>query len=562
MVTRKNTKNENNSDGNSKKISLAEVYLQNILQNLPEPIYWLDRNSVILGCNDPEAKIFGYDKSAELVGKSILDIARIQNWKPGVAEALVQNDQEIMRTGQAKSVEEIDTAPTGELRSFLTHKAPLYDESQNVIGIIGTSINITQLKNTQKALDEQIKKTEKAYRSKGEFLTTVSHEIRNPISNVITYQNLVKNELDKLQEIFFESVIEGLANQGKADIVQKISDIFQMTFEYFSTTQAESHRSLNALINLASLHRMQVNGVQPKFEMCNVKKLLEDSIAESTYPNYGKIHVQVQINSELSENINLDYNNVKEALKIIVGNAIRFSHDNGRVKIKADNLSENQQKYLIVSVQDFGEGISAEQLENIFETSLSDEKTSKESIYRKPSIQLPQAKMWVEASSGYIDIKSILKQGTIVTLKIPYEAVQDNLNQEVITQKQGCNILLIEDDLVIQKATLLELIELKHRVDIASNGKDAIKFALENDYDVALLDISLPDISGLEVMRVVRSKKEDQIIFIGVTSHATEEDEEYFIEQGAMTVLKKPVSKQILKSTIHAALKVKASLNE
>lgn len=554
-------------DEQKSQSKLSKIYLENILKTLPEPIYWIDKEGAMLGCNEAEAKLYDLAEPSQLLGKNTYELGQRLGWSKELIDGLRSNDKEIMQIGISRVVEEVVTSKKGELKTYLSHKAPLLDEKNEIIGIIGTSIDITELKETQKALAEQIKKTESAYRSKGEFLSTVSHEVRNPISNVITYQNIVKEKLDELQDFFFEKVFAEINRLGKPEIAKKVAEDFKSIGNEYRVAQAEAQRSLNALINLGNLHQMQLYGVVVKDEINSVNNLLEDSISFCATHNFRNIKFQSEINPGIPPEIQFDYANIKQALCIIIGNAMRFSAENDRIKIKVSSAREDEKDNLKISIQDFGVGISPEQLKTIFVTLLGDEEHTRESIYRKPSVQLPQAKLFVEASGGSLEIQSMIDQGTTVYITVPFKISSsiNELNQttgSLINQNSNCYVLLIEDDLVIQKATRADLELLKYRVDVVDTGRLALKKALENDYDIALLDISLPDMSGLEVMRQVRLIKEDKMIFIAVTSHANDEDEEHFISEGVMTVLRKPVTKLQLKSTIAAAMKVKASLND
>jgi two-component system aerobic respiration control sensor histidine kinase ArcB len=104
------------------------------------------------------------------------------------------------------------------------------------------------------------------------------------------------------------------------------------------------------------------------------------------------------------------------------------------------------------------------------------------------------------------------------------------------------------------------LIELGYQVDIAKSGAEAIQMAEANEYTIVLLDITLPDINGLDVMRQIRESKGEEIIFIALSSHSSEEEEDYFMRQGAMSLLAKPVTSEKLKNALDDALETKARL--
>jgi PAS domain S-box-containing protein len=117
-----------------------------IINYLPEPVYWADKNSVLLGCNEAEAKLFGLTVE-EAIGKNMHNFCEILRWDRKIADVTRKNDIKIMETGIAQSIEEHSLSLDGKItKTFLSHKAPLFDANRRVIGFIGTSFDITKRK--------------------------------------------------------------------------------------------------------------------------------------------------------------------------------------------------------------------------------------------------------------------------------------------------------------------------------------------------------------------------------------------------------------------------------
>jgi two-component system aerobic respiration control sensor histidine kinase ArcB len=143
--------------------------------------------------------------------------------------------------------------------------------------------------------------------------------------------------------------------------------------------------------------------------------------------------------------------------------------------------------------------------------------------------------------------------------------MNNSVQSEVESEKQPgpiCSLLLVEDEPNTRKITAQNLLALGYAVDVAKDGTEAIALAQANDYTMVLLDITLPDMNGLDVMREIRALKGEDIIFIALSSHASEEKEDYFLRQGMMRLVVKPVSSENLKNVLDAALEVKASLDQ
>jgi two-component system aerobic respiration control sensor histidine kinase ArcB len=530
----------------------AQLYLDNLLVRLPGSIYWKDRKGIYLGCNNFVAKMAGLSSPSEVIGKSDYELP----WK-NIADIIVKTDQEIMNSGNPQDLEENPFIAEGVQLNMLTSKAPLRNEVGDIIGIIGTSIDITELKKTQQALKEQIEKTKRISQSKAEFLSTASHEIRNPIGTVISFQHLLKKEIDKLQDLFYDNF---LTKDTPDVVIEDITKLLHTLSTYYQNAEAEAQRSLNSLINLGDLHRMQLEGITPQYEAINLQDILKESLANSIYPNYKKIDFHLHIDDSFPEKSLIDYRNIYNALRVFVGNAIRFSHEAGRVKIKVVlEKDENGFPWIIITIQDFGVGISETQLKELFTTMLTeDELYSYQSRYRKPSLQLTQAKIRIEACGGRLEMKSALKKGTTVLIKIPFRQTNEAKQTLATSLTPNPYILVVEDDLSIRHVLKHQLEFLHYRVDLASTGMEAVELGLKNSYDLILMDITLPDINGIDVMMQIKQKTEDKIPFIAVTSHASEEDVELFLSKGMVMVLAKPTTEEGLKEAIEGTLYAKA----
>jgi two-component system aerobic respiration control sensor histidine kinase ArcB len=521
--------------------------LENIIAIMPGNVYWMNREGVYLGCNDNEAKHVGLSSRKEIIGKRNIDIPEFI-----MPEVLDPVNKKVMEEGKSIHLEEPAILHDGTTGTFLSSKVPLYDDRGNVTGMVGISIDITKEKQAQKAL-------EAANNSRLGFISTASHEVRGPVSNVILLENFLEKNIAELQD---------LLQKDKYLSDTAITSLFGKIFERCHDIRNETEYALTALKNLGDLHRMQLNGVSTHLEYCDMQKLVEIAIKHCTYPNINQIEAVINIDPSVPKSIIVDFQNVVAALSIVIGNAFRFSHPNRKVLIQAQQSPRKEEELLIISVQDFGQGMHEAQIKNLSRT-LFDGKTKEESIYIKPSIQLSRVKMYVEASGGSLEINSILDQGTTVQLFVPYKlsdkkqqavSMADEYfesEQQTRNDTNVCSILLVEDNNIVQKTVFNMLAHLNYQVDTANNGTDAIQLALKNDYDIILLDISLPDISGLDVMRKVHEVKGDKSIFIAVSSHSSEDDEDYFMSQGAMTLLAKPIQEQQLLDAIDMALQIK-----
>jgi len=134
-----------------KNLRESQQFIQTVLDTVPMPMFWKDRNSIFLGCNQQLAQVMGLGSTAEIVGRNGFEFSPAES----EAASYYADDQQVMESGIAKlGIEETFTLPTGEQRWIETHKAPLRDWAGNVVGIVGMFQDITDRKRAEKALQD------------------------------------------------------------------------------------------------------------------------------------------------------------------------------------------------------------------------------------------------------------------------------------------------------------------------------------------------------------------------------------------------------------------------
>jgi CheY-like chemotaxis protein len=411
----------------------------------------------------------------------------------------------------------------------------------------------TESKNTPNTFAETGKEMEKVSRFKMDFLNMISHEIRSSEGNVISILGILETAVNNLQNIFYKNIIDRQSIHDSEE-AKDIHDLFHRLIELVSFAKENSYYSLNSIANLCSLYKLHVGKISCNFEMTDIQGMIENIVNNNVFLKKRKITTRVVVESIISNCLLVDYKNLNDALSIVINNAIRFSPENGLVQIEVDSKAEGENNFLLLTVRDFGEGMSPLQLKTLFKTALNDDDLHDVTKYRKLSLQLPQAKIRIEAAGGEIEIQSTVKKGTTVTLLTPYHIVSGNtLPTPPLQNKEDSSfpkpkpfrILLVEDNAMTRELEKNILEELGCEVDVATNGVDAILAAEQDCYQILFVDITLPDMTGIEVMHQINSQQKSTRPFVvAVTSHVSEEDVEYFLSQGIMDVIPKPVTKQ------------------
>jgi len=163
-------------------------YLEDIIALLPGHVYWKDTNCRFLGCNNLQAAIAGFNSPKDLIGKSAYDAItknQTEEERREQANKIDEIDKHIMETGIEQIVEEPLVLEDGTVRVFLSHKVPLYDENNQVRGILGTSIDITGEKQAEQLKIENYKQLAEQQEKFQKLANQVAHDIRSPLASLL-----------------------------------------------------------------------------------------------------------------------------------------------------------------------------------------------------------------------------------------------------------------------------------------------------------------------------------------------------------------------------------------
>ncbi len=537
-------------------------YLKQLINNIPSFLFWKDKDSVFLGCNETFARSAGLSDPNEIVGKTDYDL-------PWASEAplYISDDQVVMESGKAKlNIEEPQTTLDGKEIYLLTSKVPLKDKKGGVCGVIGIYSDVTDLRQAQK-------KAEVASQAKSEFIANMSHDIRTPISGVVgilqTLSNLANDTRNFLQsgkqvstELLKEKLVEvvEVTEQYSSVAIQSIDKLLELFNEILEVTCLESGKASTQVevFDLSVLVNNNVGLLKPTAQHKNLK--LSSSIEVST-PKYLK-----------GMRIYLD-----RILLNLLSNALKFTKT-GFVKIVVSPDKKQVEPYKVgdvvnvkISIEDSGIGVPANKLDVIFEH-FSRLTPAYEGLYQGSGLGLYTVKQYVREMNGKIRVKSRVDEGTCFTVTLPFE-VADYADVSPLPEDEAkvslssklsplpvksnielAKVLLVEDQPIVAGVTTLILSDLQCNVDVAQNGEQAIKMVEQGNYSLILMDVGLPDLSGLEVAKRIRAftdRNKAGIPIIALTGHANDLNwrTECF-SAGMQEVLDKPVKQSRLESIL------------
>ncbi len=560
------------------KAQMISSELDAIIRYAPDLIYWKDRHSVHLGCNDRFATFAGLSRD-EVIGKTDFDMP----WK-NQASSFQRDDDEVIETGRPKlNIQDIMLTVDGKTKIVITNKVPLRNKEGEVIGVFGIATEITKLKETEKKLRDALKAAELAVRSKSEFIANMSHDIRTPITGMI---GMVQDLLNKA-----ESIGATLINTTPDAHTQK--DLFSLLSEVVSTLKSDGDVLMDATDELLQLCneileviRLESGKMVDESESFNIRELLQHNI-ELLKPvaRHQKLNLLVHIADNIPQFLEGQRIYLDRILLNLISNALKFTKE-GSVKVslslKQDlksNYENGDSIYLEFTIEDTGIGIPKDQFSVVFEH-FSRLTSSYSGIYKGSGLGLYTVKQYVHAMKGTISLVSQVGQGTCFTVKVPFKVSDhaDRLAQSIqpipklkrsLTSKDNLRtmlldtpdldvekvrVLVVEDNLAAAIAVKLALKQLNCVVNVAENGKQALQKAAKGSYDLIIIDLGLPDISGMDVTRKIRAfsdQEKAKVPIVALTGHLGDEQRrQECYEAGLDEILHKPATRLALETIL------------
>ena len=182
-----------------KSIEDAKAQLKNIISNIPGSLYLKNKKLVYLDCNDFVLRMAGLKNKSQIIGKTDYDLP----WR-NQAEAIINNDREVIEKGVTQEFEETPTLADGTKITMVTRKTPLRDLNGNIIGVLGISLDISTRKKMECALRQAKAKADEFNKLKSQFIENMQHDLRSPASGVmqaLSYLHDVEKDTEKLEVV-------------------------------------------------------------------------------------------------------------------------------------------------------------------------------------------------------------------------------------------------------------------------------------------------------------------------------------------------------------------------
>jgi PAS domain S-box-containing protein len=489
--------------------------LEALVQAAPVAIVGIDMQGNVLSWYGGAQTMFGWTAD-EAVGKMLANVPSEKQEEFRALRTRVEHGDSIV------GLETYRVRKDGSRIDVSVSYAPLHDRQGHTVGATIVYQDITERRVI--AEQRQARETaEAANQAKSNFLANMSHELRTPLNAIIGFSELLGDQtfgpLNEKQQRYVTNV-----HTSGQHLLQLVNDILDLA-------KVEAGRLVlePETINLkALLHDMQ-RGLEP--------------LAVAKRQTFT-----LEIPEELPTLI-ADRSKVKQILYNLLSNAIKFTKEAGRLGIRASSLpaDDHGQPQIQIAVWDSGIGIAPEDLPRIF---LEFEQLDSSYVRQQEGtgLGLALSQRLVEAHGGRIWVESTVGKGSTFTLLLPASRRGSDVGSPVVTaeriqrqDRQRPLVLVVEDDTTGRELLAHYLVENGYAVAYAGTGAEAFELARRLKPAAISLDILLPDVHGLDLLRRLHAEPETKNIPAIVVSIT--DDRDLGLSAGAAAWLVKPVNR-------------------
>ena len=514
--------------------------IENIKRALDESaiVAITDQKGKITYVNDKFCEISKYSRE-ELIGKDHKIINSGYHSKE-----FIKNLWQTIATGKIWKGEVKNIAKDGNYYWVDTTIVPFFNDKGKPIQYIAIRADITEKKKVEEDLIAAKKIAENSVKIKDEFLRNMSHEIRTPMNSIIGFTDLL-----------LETNLNSEQNEFLGRIKKSSSTLLVLTNDILDSSKLESGKLIFESIDFDLIELID-----------QVIKMIEHKAKKKG------IELSLFIDSKCPRYINGDPTRLNQVLLNLINNSVKFTEE-GEVNIYVKPKIENDDSInIIFKIEDTGIGMSEKAQKIIFErfTQARSDTTRK---YGGSGLGLAIVKMIVDQRKGEIHLESTLGKGTTFTIMIPFnKCIQEQVsgdrnsllgtedNKPKIFSLKHLKILLVEDNLMNQALAKSRMKSWHCNIDIADNGKIALKQLEHTMYDLILMDIQMPEMDGYETTKRIRKLKPPicNIPIIAMTADASSNDEEKSLKTGMNDYISKPFNPESLYNKIIYHTKQKA----
>ncbi|GAB5500232.1 MAG: hypothetical protein PsegKO_25430 [Pseudohongiellaceae bacterium] len=397
-------------------------------------------------------------------------------------------------------------------------------QSESQISMVVKDSTLKDMEKLTGSLVEQKKVAELANEAKTRFVKHVSHEIRTPLNGIISSVELLlpENDEDKRRKLL--RMIDHSA-RSLNKLISNVLDFSKLEQGVFPS-QSQVFSLNDCVTGLVSHHKEEAARFQ--------------------------IDLRLEIDPSVPDWISSNRDAIIQVLDSLVTNALRHSGSKVvELKLAADSV-HGRSCVLKMSVSDYGKGIAEQNMDSIFEpfwTEISGQTDS-----HAMGLGLPIAMNLASSLAGELTVKSAVNQGAVFTFTCPVQLTPTPRAAGTVTEArpqrnpsfQG-HILLVDDNQINLELARILFTKLGLGVTTAVNGKQAVEYEQQDDYDLIIMDIAMPVMNGTEAARLIRSRGRNRgVPMLAFTANVSTDDVETYLQSGFNDMLAKPARQDVI----------------
>lgn len=409
-----------------------------------------------------------------------------------------------------------------------------------VLGLLGIGYCIHELIRTERDLSleierryselyearEKLLREEHANQSKSAFLANVSHELRTPLGAILGYASLLHDETTSQED----------------------------KIDFAKTIERNGHQLARLVDDILDLAKVEAGCIELEKVACRPRDVINDVIQLLNANVKNKnIRLTTRFGPEVPISLFTDPLRFKQILTNLLSNAIKFT-EQGEIEVRA---GYSDQRKIFVSVRDSGCGLTDAEKERLFKP-FSQAGASTARRYGGTGLGLNFSRQLARLMGGDLNLTwSEPQKGSEFTFHIPAAPAVDNLSSEDLFHPspvhfnfQNLKILLADDSAEIRDLVLRYLSPTGAQLAFAVDGRECLRLAKKNHFDLILMDIQMPEMDGLTATAHLRANAYTGPI-IALTAHAMKEDKDRCLKAGCSAHLPKPLDKHDLLEIIH-----------
>jgi signal transduction histidine kinase/ActR/RegA family two-component response regulator len=421
------------------------------------------------------------------------------------------------------------------------------------VAIYGVRAAILQVRyaSSQEELTRAMIATEQASRAKSQFLANMSHEIRTPMNGILGMTELALS-----------------------------TTLSEEQRDFLLTVKSSADRLLTIINEILDYSKIEAGKTVLDSIAFHLPSMVKDVLRSFVFPAQQKgLELVVHIAPDVPADLTGDPIRLGQVLINIVGNAIKFTeHGEVCVEISVEAVT-NGRVCLQFSIRDTGIGIALDQQAGLFQE-FQQAQTSGDRLYGGTGLGLAVSKGIVTLMGGVISLKSLPGEGTTITFNANFDVLppsqpapptpgEEDLQgmathppasmvtlpaAGISASPLSLSILLAEDNLVNQKVAMTMLGKMGHRITLATNGLEALEHWRHTEFDLILMDVQMPEMTGLQAALQIRREEAvgAHVPIVAMTASAMSEDRDRCLAAGMDEFISKPVNYKAVEQVITA----------